>query len=97
MITAQISATSVVSNFVDRPAVTACKPCNQRKGGRTPSQAGMKLVRPAKRPQWLPSATVQMGVATAPERWKIYLKLERHHPERGPTSAHELDDDDDLG
>ena len=25
--------------------VTACKPCNQRKGGRTPLQAGMKLIR----------------------------------------------------
>src|SRR6185369_11368935 len=25
--------------------VTACKPCNQRKGGRTPQQAGMHLVR----------------------------------------------------
>ena len=76
--------------------VTACKPCNQRKGGRTPAQANMKLIRRPKRPQWLPSATVQMGVAATPERWKIYLRLERHHPERGPSYSHELDDDDDL-
>jgi 5-methylcytosine-specific restriction endonuclease McrA len=59
--------------------VTACKPCNQRKGGRTPVQAGMKLIRKPKRPSWLPSATFQMGVSITPERWKIYLKLERPH------------------
>jgi 5-methylcytosine-specific restriction endonuclease McrA len=57
--------------------VTACKPCNQRKGGRTPPQAGMHLIRRPKRPTWLPTASVQMGVAVTPERWKIYLKLER--------------------
>jgi 5-methylcytosine-specific restriction endonuclease McrA len=57
--------------------VTACKPCNQRKGGRTPHQAGLQLVRKPHRPSWLPSATFQMGVSITPERWKIYLKLER--------------------
>jgi 5-methylcytosine-specific restriction endonuclease McrA len=36
--------------------VIACVPCNQRKGGRTPEQAGMALrVRPA-RPKKLPDA-----------------------------------------
>jgi 5-methylcytosine-specific restriction endonuclease McrA len=59
--------------------VSACKPCNQRKGGRTPKQAGMKLVRSPRRPNWLPSATILFGVARTPERWKIYLKLDRHH------------------
>lgn len=71
--------------------VTACKPCNQRKGGRTPSQAGMALVRKPKKPSWLPSATVRMGVAIAPERWKIYLKLDRHYSPEGPDE--ELDPD----
>jgi 5-methylcytosine-specific restriction endonuclease McrA len=65
--------------------VTACKPCNQRKGGRTPNQAGMHLVRKAKRPNWLPSASIQFGIALTPERWKIYLKLDRHHkPDSDP-------------
>lgn len=59
--------------------VSACKPCNQRKGGRTPKQAGMKLVRTPRRPNWLPSATILFGVSRTPERWKIYLKLDRHH------------------
>jgi len=56
--------------------VTACKPCNQRKGGRTPAQAGMHLVRKPLQPLWLPTASLQMGVTRTPERWKIYLKLQ---------------------
>jgi hypothetical protein len=57
--------------------VTACKPCNQRKGGRTPLQASMQLIRKPKQPNWLPTASLQMGITRTPERWKIYLKLER--------------------
>ncbi len=59
--------------------VTACKPCNQRKGGRTPAQASIHLIKKPKRPLWLPSTTLQMGLAITPERWKIYLKLDRDH------------------
>jgi 5-methylcytosine-specific restriction endonuclease McrA len=66
--------------------VTACKPCNQRKGGRTPQQSGMHLVRRPRQPAWLPTASLQLGISRTPERWKIYLKLDRHHPS----------DDDDL-
>jgi 5-methylcytosine-specific restriction endonuclease McrA len=58
--------------------VTACKPCNQRKGGRTPSQANMQLIRKPRQPLWVPAASLQMGVTKTPERWKIYLKLDRH-------------------
>lgn len=31
--------------------VVACQPCNSRKGGRTPEQAGMKLLSPIKSPR----------------------------------------------
>ncbi len=34
--------------------VCCCQPCNRRKGGRTPRQAGMKLRRPPRRPDWTP-------------------------------------------
>jgi 5-methylcytosine-specific restriction endonuclease McrA len=34
--------------------VCCCQPCNRRKGGRTPRQAAMKLLRPARRPDWTP-------------------------------------------
>lgn len=61
--------------------VTACKPCNQQKGGRTPMQAGMQLVRKPKQPNWLPSASLQLGIVRTPERWKIYLRLEKSKSE----------------
>jgi 5-methylcytosine-specific restriction endonuclease McrA len=32
--------------------VTSCVPCNLRKGGRTPSQAGMRMIRAPRRPVW---------------------------------------------
>jgi len=56
--------------------VTACKPCNQRKGGRTPSQAGMRLIQRPSRPPWLPATSFQLSLGIAPERWRIYLKLD---------------------
>jgi hypothetical protein len=33
--------------------VSCCLACNQRKGGRTPAQAGMKLKRPIRSPKWM--------------------------------------------
>ena len=57
--------------------VTACKPCNQQKGGNTPAQAGLQLIRKPKQPMWLPAGHFQLGVAKTPERWQIYLKLEK--------------------
>ena len=59
--------------------VTACKPCNQKKGGRTPQQAGVVLIRKPNKPSWLPTTTLQMGVSVTPESWKIYLKLVQNH------------------
>ena len=57
--------------------VTACKPCNQSKGGRTPRQAKMELIRSAYRPNWLPSTAIRMTVSKTPDRWKLYLNLIR--------------------
>lgn len=34
--------------------VCSCHKCNRRKGGRTPDQAGMRLMRPPRRPEWTP-------------------------------------------
>lgn len=34
--------------------VCSCHACNRRKGGRTPSQAGMRLLHPPRRPEWTP-------------------------------------------
>ena len=41
--------TSVWENIV-----CSCHPCNRRKGGQTPKEAGMKLLRPPRRPEWTP-------------------------------------------
>lgn len=51
--------------------VSACKPCNQRKGGRTPPQAGMKLVRVPKQPHWLPSGSLR---GRPPDHWRVYFR-----------------------
>ncbi len=63
--------------------VTACKECNQRKGGRTPQQAGMQLIRKPKRPLWLPGTALQIGVGVSQEKWKFYLRFERLDPDDG--------------
>ena len=34
--------------------VCSCHICNRLKGGRTPREAGMKLLHPARRPEWTP-------------------------------------------
>lgn len=34
--------------------VCSCHACNRQKGGRTPREAGMKLLRPPRRPEWTP-------------------------------------------
>ena len=56
--------------------VIACMPCNQKKGGRTPEQAGMKLLTKPVRPKKLPDAmrmtfTWEKGM---PESWKTWLR-----------------------
>ncbi len=66
--------------------VTACKPCNQKKGGHTPAQAGLQLIRKPKQPAWLPTASLQLGIIKTPERWKIYLKLEKRRS--GGATSH---------
>jgi 5-methylcytosine-specific restriction endonuclease McrA len=58
--------------------VTACKPCNQRKGGRTPAQANMHLIRKPRQPNWLPGASITFGFAKTPERWRLYLNLDKN-------------------
>ncbi len=72
--------------------VTACKPCNQRKGGRTPSQAGLQLIRKPKQPIWLPAVSLQLGITQTPERWQIYLKLEKRRSGWGPDNSGDYSD-----
>jgi 5-methylcytosine-specific restriction endonuclease McrA len=54
--------------------VTACRPCNQRKGGRTPQEAKMTLNRKPSRPHWLPLQEAAINIAHLPENLRILLK-----------------------
>jgi 5-methylcytosine-specific restriction endonuclease McrA len=53
--------------------VTCCITCNRRKGGRTPAEAGMRLMRNPRRPDSAPAMRLTIGVRNAPESWRDYL------------------------
>lgn len=60
--------------------VVACIPCNQRKGNRTPEQAGMRLLTRPTRPRSLPG--MECGGLVwkegMPTSWKDYLRSVRY-------------------
>lgn len=53
--------------------VTCCVDCNRKKGGRTPAQARMRLVRKPERPGWLPQVTFKLTFRSTPDCWRDYL------------------------
>ena len=53
--------------------VTCCVTCNRRKGGRTPAEARMKLIRAPRRPMSAPAIRITIGLRSAPESWRDYL------------------------
>jgi 5-methylcytosine-specific restriction endonuclease McrA len=54
--------------------VTACGPCNRRKGGRTPEQARMQLFRKPEPPGNLPvKLALDVGNANLPAAWRPYI------------------------
>lgn len=55
--------------------VTCCMACNLKKGGRTPEEAGMSLIRKPRAPIWIPLLTMSLGLDEAPDLWKDYLYL----------------------
>ena len=52
--------------------VCSCVDCNRRKGGRTPAQAHLKLLRRPERPRWTPMMQ-HIGVHARHEEWKPFL------------------------
>lgn len=50
--------------------VVACKPCNSKKGNRTPEQAGMKLLKQPK----APDPGMFFLHHPIPEEWKLYVQ-----------------------
>jgi len=53
--------------------VTCCISCNRKKGGRTPAEARMRLVRAPRRPARSPALRITVGLRHAPESWRDYL------------------------
>jgi len=52
--------------------VCSCHRCNRLKGGRTPSEAGMRLIRYPRRPQWTPFMTETFSLRRYKE-WMPFL------------------------
>jgi 5-methylcytosine-specific restriction endonuclease McrA len=53
--------------------VTCCVTCNRRKGGRTPEEAGMRLLRQPARPREASAITITIRFRHTPESWRDYL------------------------
>ncbi|MBN1485849.1 MAG: HNH endonuclease [Chloroflexia bacterium] len=53
--------------------VTACLPCNHRKGGRTLEEAGMRLLRSPFRPKATPYYVLAGQLQNLPEEWWPFL------------------------
>jgi 5-methylcytosine-specific restriction endonuclease McrA len=53
--------------------VTCCISCNRKKGGRTPSEARMHLIRVPRRPEKAPAIRITVGLKNAPDSWRDYF------------------------
>jgi 5-methylcytosine-specific restriction endonuclease McrA len=52
--------------------VLSCASCNRKKGGNTPKQANMKLLKPPVQPEWLPVLSIHFH-KNLPEAWLVFL------------------------
>lgn len=57
--------------------VTCCTKCNLKKGGRTPEEAGMSLIRKPKVPIWIPLLNKSLGIEETPSLWRNYLYFDQ--------------------
>ncbi len=53
--------------------VTCCRPCNRKKGGKTPEEAGLRLIKRPGRPSWLLGFQTRFAVHNPPSTWRQYL------------------------
>jgi 5-methylcytosine-specific restriction endonuclease McrA len=60
--------------------VCSCIPCNSRKANRTPTEAGLRLLKKPKRPKWRPFLHVGFS-KHADESWRHFLDLAYWHVE----------------
>ncbi len=55
--------------------VTCCIPCNRKKGGRTPREAGLRMMWKPSRPSWLLGFHMRFRSHQPPASWREYLFL----------------------
>lgn len=55
--------------------VSCCRSCNRKKGGRTPVEAGLSLLKKPRRPSWLFGFHARFVLQTPPPAWREYLFL----------------------
>ena len=53
--------------------VSCCIACNHKKGGRTPREAGMRLLVSPAQPTWRPAVAIRLSLRVVPEPWRDYL------------------------
>ena len=53
--------------------VTCCAECNRKKGGKTPEEAGLSLLRHPGRPTWLVGFQARFAAKDPPPQWRDYL------------------------
>jgi 5-methylcytosine-specific restriction endonuclease McrA len=66
--------------------VCSCQTCNRRKGGRTPEQSGIRLLRRPLRPAWTPFLVHAAGVQRYRE-WRAFLSLPEPPPRADASRA----------
>jgi 5-methylcytosine-specific restriction endonuclease McrA len=62
--------------------VCSCIPCNTKKGNRTPSETGIRLIRKPKRPKWRPFVQISFS-KSGDDSWKHFLDLAYWNVELG--------------
>lgn len=55
--------------------VTACLRCNQKKGHKTPEEAGLRLLKEPQAPRWLPGNFGTLRTKSPPPLWLPYLNI----------------------
>lgn len=53
--------------------VTACYPCNEKKGDRTPAEAGMRLLKKPVKPTYLPMIAFRIDTSNIPDAWASWI------------------------
>lgn len=62
--------------------VCSCIPCNTRKGNKLPHAAGMKLIRPPRKPKWRPFVNITLG-SKVHESWRHFIDVAYWNVELG--------------